>query len=186
LPKPEPLGDDAIYRNLRGTLESTKLGVWAECLFADPVGDVALLGVPDNQRFEDLTDAYEELTSSVPALRVKNARRKQQAWLLGLDDEWISDRMSRCLAHDLEPTPGMSGSPIVASDGAAIAAVNVVTSQRVAGPPSRPVRRCCGTASQTGFRVPLRLPKPDITSRSINCKIGNCACNKNCYHRQTA
>src|SRR5215471_4956525 len=86
LPKPEQLGDDAIYRNLLGTLESTKLGVWAECLFADPVGVVAVLGVPDNLRFEDQAVAYEELTSSVPALRVKNARRKQQAWLLGLDD----------------------------------------------------------------------------------------------------
>jgi hypothetical protein len=124
LPKPaEQLGGDATFRNLLGALGSSKPKVWAECLFADPIGDVAVLGVPDSQSLEEQADAYEELMSSVPALRVKKARRKEQAWVLGLDGEWISvrtDWIGQRLWLDLVPKPGMSGSPVVASSGAAI------------------------------------------------------------------
>jgi hypothetical protein len=33
---------------LDGTCDATKNPVWAECLFADPIGDVAILGPPDS------------------------------------------------------------------------------------------------------------------------------------------
>lgn len=34
---------------LLGSLDGSKSGVWAECLFADPVADIAVLGRPDDQ-----------------------------------------------------------------------------------------------------------------------------------------
>ena len=33
--------------------------VWAECLFVDPVSDLAVFGSPDNQELSDEADAYE-------------------------------------------------------------------------------------------------------------------------------
>jgi hypothetical protein len=32
--------------------------VWAECMFADPIADIAVLGSPDNQELFDQADAY--------------------------------------------------------------------------------------------------------------------------------
>jgi hypothetical protein len=38
----------------------------AECLFADPVADIAVLGPPDNQAFGDECDQYEAFTAALP------------------------------------------------------------------------------------------------------------------------
>jgi hypothetical protein len=44
--------------------------VCAECLFADPVADIAVIGPPDDQQFPEEADAYDELTDHVPALPI--------------------------------------------------------------------------------------------------------------------
>ena len=37
---------------------------WAECLFADPVADIAVLGVPDEQYLSSEAAAFEALVES--------------------------------------------------------------------------------------------------------------------------
>jgi hypothetical protein len=39
--------EDRIYSDLLRSLKGTKNDVWAKCLFADPVADIAVLGCPD-------------------------------------------------------------------------------------------------------------------------------------------
>lgn len=38
-----------LWGALDGTCDASKNALWAECLFADPIGDVAILGPPDGQ-----------------------------------------------------------------------------------------------------------------------------------------
>ena len=47
--------------------------VWAECLFADPVADIAVLGVPDEQYLSSEAAAFEALVESARLLVVANA-----------------------------------------------------------------------------------------------------------------
>ena len=42
--------EERTYQRLLGELIGEPT-VWAECLFADPISDVAVLGPPDNQEF---------------------------------------------------------------------------------------------------------------------------------------
>jgi hypothetical protein len=51
-----PLGDD--------------LAVWAECLFADPIADIAVLGSPDDQELTEAAEAYEALVESATPLSI--------------------------------------------------------------------------------------------------------------------
>ncbi len=41
---------ERTYQSLLGKIGSPR-SVWAECLFADPIGDIAVLGAPDYQAF---------------------------------------------------------------------------------------------------------------------------------------
>src|SRR5271165_2710278 len=60
--------------------------VWAECLFADPVADIAVLGSPDNQDLFDQADAYEALVKSATPIAIADAPgEKGQGWLLSLE-----------------------------------------------------------------------------------------------------
>lgn len=100
--------------------------VWAECLFADPVGDIAVLGSPDNQSRPSQADSYDELTQTAVPLSIAHAPENGRAWLLSLAGQWFP-----CTAeHYGGPlwlfraaegiVGGMSGSPIVADNGSAI------------------------------------------------------------------
>jgi hypothetical protein len=50
--------------------EREQPSVWCECLFADPVADVAVLGAPDNQELSDQADAYEALVAAATPVAV--------------------------------------------------------------------------------------------------------------------
>jgi hypothetical protein len=41
---------ERTYKSLLGALDGGNKGVWAECLFVDPIGDVAILGSPMSKR----------------------------------------------------------------------------------------------------------------------------------------
>lgn len=56
--------DDRTYETLLGPLGADPT-VWTECLFADPVADIAVLGAPDDQALSAEHEAYEELVASV-------------------------------------------------------------------------------------------------------------------------
>src|SRR5438874_3754535 len=51
--------EERTYKNLLGKLDECKGSIAAECLFVDPVADVAVLGSPDNQNLPDDADAYD-------------------------------------------------------------------------------------------------------------------------------
>lgn len=107
---------ERTYENLLGAL-GEKPHVWAECLFADPVADIAVLGEPDNQELDEEADTYEELTEAAGALPIGAAPEKTisslpdpdadpdvfgdmvrklgepvtiPAWVLSLDQEWLA------------------------------------------------------------------------------------------------
>ncbi len=122
---------DRTYPDLLRSLDGTKSNVWSECLFADPVADIALLGCPDEQELHEEADAYHALTDDVPALAIDTAR-SGRGWLLALDGvRWIpttirldSDLYGTVLWID-PPEDGMSGSPILNDAGRAVGIVAI-------------------------------------------------------------
>jgi hypothetical protein len=54
--------------------------VAAECIFVDPVSDLAVLTSPDNQELSAEADAYDALTDSLRALRIAALPNDALAW----------------------------------------------------------------------------------------------------------
>jgi hypothetical protein len=118
---------DVTFAELLGPLLATRATVGAECLFADPVGDIAVLGAPDNQSLPDQFQAYRDFIGEAVPLSLRRVRDGEQGWLFALDGQhWFTCRvedLSRIWVMEAtEPIRcGMSGSPIVGDDGRAIA-----------------------------------------------------------------
>jgi Trypsin-like peptidase domain len=119
---------EKTYHDLLGPLDDLTPSIWAECLFVDPVADIAILGSPDDQEMPEQADAYDALTEG-QALSVGEAKSEEPVWLLRLDGSWLS-----CSAKHregplwLEAEPGgiqggMSGSPILTKDAVAVGVV---------------------------------------------------------------
>jgi len=128
----------------------TQPTIWAACLFADPVADIAVLGQPDNQALHEEADAYDQLMADMATLAVADAPAqgfevvtgfggrpikkptpgKGPARVLSLKGQWLDGQVMR-RGGWLEFKPGkffeggMSGSPIVNAAGAAIGVVSV-------------------------------------------------------------
>jgi hypothetical protein len=115
------------YPRLLGPIRKEP-AVWAELLFADPVGDIAVMGSPDNQLLWDEAEAYEALTEPLLPMRIGDLQ-SGPAWLLSLKGKWFRCRVQHhggqieILDTAQDIVGGMSGSPIVADDGAAIGVV---------------------------------------------------------------
>jgi hypothetical protein len=105
--------------------------VWAECLFADPIADIAVLGSPDSQGLFEQAENYEALVESVTPLKIADCPpEKGRAWLLSLDKKWvecavevINDGSILIWDEAQSIAGGMSGSPIISDSGAAIGGV---------------------------------------------------------------
>jgi hypothetical protein len=124
-------GCTEVYQNVLGPLGS-KSNVWAECLFVDPVADIAVLGSVDDQSLSEEAEAYEELIEPIRPIPIAAMEDPTNAWLLSLAGEWFE-----CQARFLEWTDGylflcepgkpieggMSGSPIIDQKGRAIGVV---------------------------------------------------------------
>ena len=67
---------EETYPNLLGPLGG-KRTVWAQCMFADPVADIAVLGQPDNQALDKRADAYDALVDAMTVLSIADAFREQ-------------------------------------------------------------------------------------------------------------
>ena len=117
-----------VYRKMLAPLGSAPT-VACECLFVNPVDDVAVLGVPDTQSFSDEVDAYRALLEYATPFRITEAPEKGRGFLLGLEGEWFGCQVQWMksidgplwvskLAQSIEG--GMSGSPIVSENGNAI------------------------------------------------------------------
>ena len=121
---------------LLGPLGDDERTIWAECLFVDPVADVAVLGGPEadlGDDDEDVWSAYEALIENRPDLRIGTVPDSRPAWLLTLNRRW-----ERCTVEPVghgrvlkivgapkdATTRGTSGSPIVTEDGCAVGIIS--------------------------------------------------------------
>jgi hypothetical protein len=144
--------EERTYQNLLARL-GQEPSVWCECLFLDPIADIAVLGTPDNQELFEQADAYEALvedeavtpfTVAEPpgkpmaeqAARLakigvgeEEAMRECLASMLFLDGVWRECRVQyqpngMLITYSSDRIAGgMSGSPIVAESGAPIGVV---------------------------------------------------------------
>jgi hypothetical protein len=75
LPPYHPASDTAerTYRALLGPVDG-KPTVCAECLFADPIGDIAVLGTPDYQVLPDEAEAYQALVDAAIPVPISKLR----------------------------------------------------------------------------------------------------------------
>jgi hypothetical protein len=126
---PASNAEDRIYKELVGPL-GAKPTVWVECLFADPIGDV-VLGPPDDQVLPGEWDHYQAFLSGSVPLRIGDPPTSGLGWLLSLNGQWFQCEV-RHYGGPLEIVAaadrvvlGMSGSPILASDGTAVGVVCV-------------------------------------------------------------
>jgi Trypsin-like peptidase domain len=115
--------EDRTYRDLLGPLGGEKT-VWAECLFADPVADIAVLGAPDNQELYEEAEAFENLVNICRPLPISKAQ-SGEGWMLSLDNRWVRTRIAVCgswnTSLEIDPTEGgQSGSPILSRSGDAV------------------------------------------------------------------
>jgi Trypsin-like peptidase domain len=119
---------DRTYEALLGPL-GEKPAVWAECRFADPIGDIAVLASPDDQALPEEFFAYQKWVHATATLKIADAPQNGPAWLLSLDGRWCRClvRHNGCMLWISDASKGifggMSGSPIVADDGSAIGIV---------------------------------------------------------------
>jgi hypothetical protein len=99
---------------------------WAECRFADPVADIAVLGPPDSQELCDEWDAYVRFIEEREPMQICEAEKKCGALLLSLSKNWFECEVqhrsgSLWIANASSGIEGgMSGSPIVTEAGKAI------------------------------------------------------------------
>ena len=133
LPDPPPPAiadtEERTYKELVGRLADPETHVSAECMFADPVADIAVLATPDNQELWNEAEACKKLMEEAEALPIADAPAEGPGWLLTLENQWV-DCVVRHFGGPLyifdaaEPiVDGMSGSPILNSDGAAMGIV---------------------------------------------------------------
>jgi hypothetical protein len=64
--------EERTYQDILGPLDGTPVA-WAECLFVDPVSDLAVLGPPDNQDLAEQFFAYESFVDGITPLLITNA-----------------------------------------------------------------------------------------------------------------
>jgi len=142
---------ERTYARLIGALGG-ELQVAVECLFVDPVADLAVLGRVNDQALPHEAQAYDDLVEPLDPLPLASLtftyrpftvwrgvsfaaepapHAETDAFMLSLDGRWFGCRvLSRgrslyiCEAQD-DIVAGMSGSPIMLSSGHAIGVVSV-------------------------------------------------------------
>lgn len=142
LPEPMPARytGECTFPSLLGPLADPEATVMAECLYADVINDVAVLGRPDNQTYGDDADAYEAFIEVCEPLVIAPMRARIPwsiepapipAWALSRDEVWrdgeIIGRPGRIYTRSkgIPIQGGMSGSPFLDTDGRAVALVSV-------------------------------------------------------------
>ena len=94
-----------------------------------------MLGSPDNQDLSDRADDYEALVECCGTLTIADAPEQGRAWMLSLENKWFdcAVRYMKRVDGDLNVSSaaiafGMSGSPIISDEGAAISVVSISSS----------------------------------------------------------
>ena len=149
-PHPGSFLEERTYKTLLGPLGG-KRTVWAECLFADPIADIAVLGCPDNQELSERARAYEALVEPATPLPIGDAPKQGRervalpdkyggsfdvatpgrgpAYVLSLDGKRLKCTVTRrgmwlIIDDGKHIKSGMSGSPIISPEGHAIGLVS--------------------------------------------------------------
>jgi hypothetical protein len=124
--------EDRTYPRLIGVAKSAK--IWAECLFADPVNDIAVMGPVDGQFYgHERVASWDEMMEAVSPLAIADAATEGVVQLYALDGERFRARIQRregeyslWIRECEQPiTSGMSGSPICNGSGKAIGVVSI-------------------------------------------------------------
>jgi hypothetical protein len=128
-------GWDNALPDLLGKL-GDEPSIAAQCIFIDPVADVAVLCTPDTQAEELAADAeaYEALIEAATPLKIGRAipwETPMPVSLIALDGHEITGVADHCgmslgITKMSDPTvKGMSGSPVIDRQGDAIGIVNL-------------------------------------------------------------
>jgi hypothetical protein len=140
--------------------------VTAECWFADPVADIALLGPPEGEDFDDDQMAYQQLVESIAPLTLAIAPNNGVAWLWSSDEGWVACH----IAHEDGPlwifdAPDsidrrMAGSPVLVDDGCAIGVLSSTSgidggSEHIIGPHPNLMRALPGWLIASTLRVSI-------------------------------
>ena len=129
--------EERTYRSILGPLGGPT-EVRAECLFVDPITDIAVLAAPDYEALAEEADAYERLVAGMAPFPVADAPqediKKAQpgrglALVLSLNGNWVECTVERrghwlWVKNTGMIEGGMSGSPIIAPTGQAIGVVS--------------------------------------------------------------
>jgi hypothetical protein len=157
--------EDRTYKTLLGPLGRDPT-VWGECLFVDPVGDIAVLGSPDREALSEQADEYDALVDGLCALPIAAAPEESRVLLLSLDGRWFQSPVSHSggplwlYGADEEIVGGMSGSPIISDTGSAIGVV--CNSGGLNGPSARNA----GPLPRLDYHLPVWLcPNRIITGK---------------------
>jgi hypothetical protein len=117
--------EERTYSALLGPLGEEPT-VWAECLFADPIADIAVLGSPDEEQLWKKAATYTALVDACEPLQVAEPAEEGSVWLLSLEGRWYRCS-ARCSGRGLvvvgRTEGGMSGSPIMDPEGRAVGVV---------------------------------------------------------------
>jgi Trypsin-like peptidase domain len=132
--------NELTYQNIVGPLARKKRTIWAELCADNLVDDVAVFSAPDDQELSDQCESYEAFTTAAAAMLIGippaavepynwRTTPATAAWVLSLDGKW-----QRCLVQysgrflsikeDRKIKGGMSGSPIIDANGAAIGLIS--------------------------------------------------------------
>jgi hypothetical protein len=161
--------------------------VHAECLFVDPIADLAVLGCPDNQVLPGPARSYEALMRRARPLAIANApiQKRERVQLCGVDHaievqtpgrgpvrllsldatEWLDAHIERRGSWLEITTPrvvksGMSGSPIISMGGTAIGVVSTDARSPVLID-NLPARLLPGPETPSRSISAVRTPAPD-------------------------
>jgi hypothetical protein len=91
---------ERTYKKLLAPL-GEQPSIWCECLFADPIADIAVLGSPDNQELSEQADTYDTFVDAATPLAISEPPSKpDNQELARLAEIEIKDgeRMSRLFA----------------------------------------------------------------------------------------
>lgn len=115
---------------LIGRLNLDELPIMTECLFVNPVADIAILGKPDGQvseEYSDHSERFDELVYNSPFFRI-GQKGHATGWILSLDGYWKKGKIEFYDPYFSFTGPeiigGMSGSPVLNNDGHAIGLIN--------------------------------------------------------------
>ena len=150
-PKPHACNGtiDLVYPNFLGFIGGPR-NVWAECLFIDPVADVAVFGAPDCQALPEHAEVYQEFAEQAAIFGLGRLRLRREQFRLSdgskhigdlkfsgkgemfsIDGQWFSCHVEsygwRFLHIPKATQPiagGMSGSPVVLPSGLAIGVIS--------------------------------------------------------------